>query len=88
MEVIGNCGKHPGQSMINCPLCAIEQQKILSKKTFFVVEYAGYFNIQTTPFYDTGKNILDADAVGYEEAKKYGELIENLLNKYYDTQTD
>lgn len=26
-KAIGGCGKHPGQSMINCPLCASEQYR-------------------------------------------------------------
>lgn len=59
-----------------------------NRKKFHVVEYAGYFNIQDTAFYDTGKNILNAEEIGYEEAKKYGELIEKLLNEYYATQTN
>ena len=28
-KVVGNCGKHPGQSMINCPICAAETNKRL-----------------------------------------------------------
>lgn len=26
-RTVGGCGKHPGQSLINCPLCAIEKMK-------------------------------------------------------------
>lgn len=78
-KVIGNCGKHPGQSMINCPLCAIEEQKKLIAKKYHAVEYAGYWHIQDQPYYG-GKDLLNAEDVGVEEAAKNANMIESLLN--------
>jgi hypothetical protein len=44
----------------------------------YVVEYSGFFNIQDKPEYG-GINILDADEVGYEKAKK---IANDLVNAY------
>lgn len=51
---------------------------------FHAVEYAGYWNIQTSPYYDDDhKNILDAESIGEKEAEQYANLIAELLNKHY-----
>jgi len=50
------------------------------KKIFHVVEYAGFFHIQTEDVYG-GLDILNADHVGYENAKNFAERIAALLNK-------
>ena len=54
------------------------------EKEFHAVEYSGFFNIQTTPFYDDADNILDAESVGYENAKGYAKLIAKLLNEHFN----
>ena len=34
-NVIGNCGKHSGNNMVNCPMCAMEKPLINPKQGFF-----------------------------------------------------
>ena len=83
-KVIGNCGKHPGQNMVNCPLCAIEKQQKLAEKIFGkkynAVAYANYWHIQDSPFYG-GKDWLNAEDVGEKQAEETAKRIENLLNE-------
>lgn len=76
---IGNCSKHPGFNFVNCPMCAIEEQEKFAKQKYFAVEYAGYWQIQDSPFYG-GKNYLDAEQVGEELAEKTAKKIAELLN--------
>lgn len=40
---------------------------------WYAVEYSGFINLNNEPFYE-GKNLLDADAVGYTEALANGHL--------------
>src|SRR5689334_21569093 len=51
-------------------------------KKYFPVEFAGYWQIKTAPFYDSGEDILNAEDVGEEAAQKNAELISNLLNNH------
>lgn len=46
-----------------------------TKEQWYVVEYGGFFRIQTEPYYDAGKNIMDAEVVGYETAKANAQLM-------------
>lgn len=60
---------------------AVEEVK---EDKFYAVEYSGFWNIQTGPYY-TDKNILDAEVIGEKEAEQYANLIAELLNKHYGT---
>lgn len=51
----------------------------LHEAKYFAVEYAGFWHIQSGPYYgDT--DILDAEQVGEDEAEKNAMLIAELLN--------
>lgn len=48
-----------------------------TKEEWYAVEYAGYWELQTSPYYDAdGKNLLDAEAVGEKEAKANAALMQ------------
>lgn len=59
-----------------------DSKQPVQEEGFYAVEYAGHWNIQRTPYY-SADNILDAELVGAKKAKKYAELIAELLNKHY-----
>lgn len=55
-KVVGNCGKHPGFSMVDCPMCQMESK--LSERTgtftpgpWYAVEYSGYYMLQNEEGY-------------------------------------
>lgn len=57
------------------------------EEKFYAVEYAGFWHIQKTPYYESleeGTNILNAEEVGYRESEQYANLIAELLNKHYE----
>lgn len=82
--VIGNCGKHPGFNMVNCPMCEIHERDKDSMQ-FFAVEYAGYWMIQRSPHYG-GTDIVNAESVGEKEAEMFAKKIAELLTEWYTTQ--
>lgn len=45
----------------------------MKTKQWHVVEFAGFFHLMDEPFYDA-KDVLNADDVGYEQAKFNAEL--------------
>lgn len=53
------------------------------EQKFHAVEFAGYWTIKTEPFYDAGKDILNAEDVGQEQAEHNANTITKLLNDYY-----
>ncbi len=54
---------------------------IKSAEDWHVVEFAGYFCIMDEPYYEA-KNMLDAEHVGYDQAKENAELLVRLHNQF------
>lgn len=50
------------------------------KPKLYVVEYGGFFHIQTEPFYGN-TDVLDADEVGYDAAKKFAQDLVDAYNE-------
>ncbi len=66
----------------------IAPSPVQGDEKFYAVEYAGFWNIQKQPGYESpesGTNILDAEQVGQEAAEYYANLIAKLLNEHYGT---
>jgi hypothetical protein len=57
----------------------IETKLKMMKDKWHVVEFAGWFHIMDEPFYDA-KDVLNAEDVGYEQAKYNADLLVNLHN--------
>lgn len=55
----------------------------MTKPKWFAVDYAGFFSIQDGKGY-TDKDLLDADAVGYEAAKHNAEHIIKCVSDHED----
>ncbi len=71
---------------VQVPQIAMQQDESHQFDRFFAVEYAGYWHIQTSPYYDSGLDILNAEDVGVSYAKERAELIAKLLNDYHNNQ--
>lgn len=52
----------------------IEKFNKHSKSPWYAVEYAGFWSLKTDNFYDAGEDVMDADSVGTEKARKNANL--------------
>ncbi len=58
----------------------------LSKHTkgeWFAVNYAGFWNIKNTPYYDIEIDLLNAEDVGEQEAEANAALIVKAVNNHF-----
>lgn len=83
--VVGNCGKHPGQSMINCPLCEIENHKKTSRiktPTELLQQSNEYTEaLEFVMAYREDRGDFD----GYISTSALAEMIVKHKNKFVDT---
>jgi len=64
----------------------MENKELITKgKEFHVVEYAGNFQLQRSPFYEDYIDLFDSDDVGYDVAKANASLICEAFNVFNET---
>lgn len=87
-RVIGGCGKHPGQSMIDCPLCFIEDSKsgkygensaIYKKLNYNYAEPINYFTSL-----DQLINKLKIESSAVESVSKHFKFAPDVLIKHLE----